>query len=98
ALSVTLFPYTALFRSTDQARVFAYCTPQGRVMADGLYWRHSEEPDTIYLMLHQSIAETLLRRLQMYVLRAKVTLELLDNSVVLGDRKSTRLNSSHVSN
>jgi len=70
--------------STDQARVFAYCTPQGRVMADGLYWRHSEEPDTIYLMLHQSIAETLLRRLQMYVLRAKVTLELLDNSVVLG--------------
>src|SRR5690625_798691 len=68
----------------DQARVFAYCTPQGRVMADGIYWCHPKEPDAIYLMLHQSIAEKFLRRLQMYVLRAKVTLELLENTTVVG--------------
>lgn len=68
----------------EQARVFAYCTPQGRVMADGIYWCHPKEPDAIYLMLHQSIAEKFLRRLQMYVLRAKVTLELLENTTVVG--------------
>jgi len=70
--------------TADQARLFAYCTPQGRVMVDGLYWRHAEKPDTFYLMLHESMAETLLRRLQMYVLRSKVTMELLADAEVVG--------------
>jgi len=68
----------------EHARLFAYCTPQGRVMANGIFWRHAEKVDTFYLMVHNSIAETLLRRLQMYVLRAKVTLELLEETEIVG--------------
>lgn len=71
---------------SGHARLFAYCTPKGRVIANGLIWR-SADNDGFYLLVHQSIAEALLHRLKMYVLRAQVTLELVHDAMVLGSQQ-----------
>ncbi len=58
----------------DQARPAAYCTAQGRLLANGMFWQHSDT--TIQWVVSQDLAEGLVRRLGMFVLRAKVTLTL----------------------
>lgn len=79
----------------QQARLFNYCSPRGRVLANGLVWKaadqataaadnhneHTTSDNHYYLLVHQSVAQSLLKRLQMFVLRAKVKLELLNSSV-----------------
>lgn len=59
-------------RSLSGAVPAAYCNAQGRVL--GLFLVIPWE-DGFVLQTHQSLAEGLLRRLRMFVLRAKVTLE-----------------------
>jgi len=49
-----------------------YCTAQGRLLATFLLWREAEG---YAMLLARDIAEAVQRRLQMYVLRAKVTIE-----------------------
>ena len=46
-----------------------YCTAQGRLLATFLLWR---EPDAFGMLIRDDIAAAVQRRLQMYVLRAKV--------------------------
>lgn len=46
-----------------------YCTPKGRLLASLLIWRRD---DAYYLMLPRDIAESIRKRLSMYILRAKV--------------------------
>lgn len=71
--------------SLDQARLAGYCTPKGRLLASFLMWRNAE---SIFLQLPRAIQAPLQKRLQMFVMRAKVTL--LDatgdtaNQVILG--------------
>ncbi len=50
----------------------AHCSPKGRMLASFLMWR---EADQIWLDAPQELAEPALRRLRMYVLRARVNLE-----------------------
>ena len=59
----------------DQARLAAYCTPQGRILALSNVWKSGGK---IWLTIPRDILSSLQKRLQMYILRAKV--RLLDES------------------
>ena len=49
-----------------------YCSPKGRLLASCVIWL---DGDAIALLLSRDIAEAIAKRLRMYVLRAKVTIE-----------------------
>lgn len=66
---------------STQAGFGVYCAANGRMLASALVWQHDSQ--TISLLVHQSLAEFLLKRLRMFVLRAKVTLSQRD-AVVYG--------------
>lgn len=56
----------------SEARMAGYSTPQGRLLATFLAWK---TPEGILLQLPREILSSLQKRMQMYVLRAKVKLE-----------------------
>ncbi len=58
----------------DDARVLwaAHCSPKGRMLASFLMWKAAGQ---IWLDAPEDLAEPALRRLRMYVLRSRVTLE-----------------------
>ena len=55
-----------------QAQLSAYCNPKGRMFA---IFRIFQRHDSYYLQLPAALADVTLRRLHMFVLRAKVTLQ-----------------------
>lgn len=55
----------------DLARYAGYCTPEGRLLAIMLVWKSSE---SVWMMVPRDILPGLMRRLQIYILRAKVAL------------------------
>lgn len=55
-----------------QTQLSAYCNPKGRMFA---IFRIFQRHDNYYLQLPASLADATLRRLRMFVLRAKVTLQ-----------------------
>ncbi len=57
--------------AAGQARLAGYCSPKGRLLASFLVWR---DETAIYLQLPREIQPAIQKRLQMFVLRAKVTL------------------------
>ena len=57
--------------TSASARLAAYCTPKGRVMASFLMWRNDT---SIFLQLPRDIQAPLQKRLQMFVMRAKAKL------------------------
>jgi len=66
----------------NQACLAGYCTPKGRLLATMLVWNHQ---DTIMLQVPRELQEALQKRLQMFVMRAKVKLDNLGaNTTVLG--------------
>ena len=65
-----------------EARLAGYCSPKGRLMATFLMWRDAE---FIFLQLPRAISTALQKRLQMFVMRAKVTLsDASDAQLTLG--------------
>ena len=58
--------------SEDSARLAGYCSPKGRLLATMLVWKAA---DSYFLMLPKSLLAATQKRLQMFVLRAKVKLE-----------------------
>ncbi|MFA5662709.1 folate-binding protein YgfZ [Castellaniella sp.] len=58
-----------------QARPAAYCTAQGRLLANGMVWA-THEPDALYLMVASDLASGLQQRMQRYVMRADVRIVL----------------------
>jgi hypothetical protein len=68
-----------------EARLAAYCSPKGRMLASFLMWRTET---TIFLQLSRDIQGAVQKRLSMFVLRAKTKLsdatEAPANQVVLG--------------
>ena len=66
---------------TTQASFGVYCAANGRMLASALVWQHDSQ--TISLLVHHSLTEFLLKRLRMFVLRAKVTLSQRD-AIVYG--------------
>ena len=66
----------------DQARLAGYCSPKGRMLASLLMWRTT---DAIVLQLPRELQAAVQRRLQMYVVRAKVKVaDISDDTVALG--------------
>ena len=67
---------------SNQARLAAYCNPQGRMLALFHAWKSSGK---VWLTVPLDILPALQKRLQMYVLRAKVTLsDESGNMAILG--------------
>lgn len=65
-----------------QARLAGYCSPKGRLLATMLLWRDEQE---IFLQLPRAILPAIQKRLQMFVLRAKVKLaDATERQVMLG--------------
>lgn len=58
-----------------------YCSPKGRLLALFQLWRTN---DAIYALTESSITEAVIKRLRMYVMRSKVTIEVLESSEVHG--------------
>lgn len=65
-----------------EARLAGYCSPKGRLLATFLMWKSA---DGIVLQLPRQIQPSVQKRLQMFILRAKVKLaDLSEERVVLG--------------
>lgn len=65
-----------------EAAPAAYCTPQGRLLANGVLWRTGD--DGFVWMVSRDVADGLIKRLRMFVLRAKVAIGLDDTPQVRG--------------
>lgn len=66
----------------NEARLAGYCSPKGRLLATFLMWKPA---DAILLQLPRALQPAIQKRLQMYVLRAKVKLaDMNDSHVLLG--------------
>lgn len=70
------------YLGATQAQLAGYCSAKGRLLATLLMWRSN---DAILLQVPRDILATLQKRLQMFVLRAKVKLaDVSDQQVQLG--------------
>lgn len=58
----------------NTAILAGYCTPKGRLLATLILWRSSTNPETLFALIKADIATTVVKRLSMYVLRAKARL------------------------
>ncbi len=65
---------------SNEARLVGYCSPKGRLLATMLMWRAG---DRILLALPRELLAATLKRLQMFVLRAKVKLADASGEIVL---------------
>jgi folate-binding protein YgfZ len=61
------------------ARLAGYCTPKGRLLATLLLWREGEQ---IALQLSRPLLPAILKRLRMFILRSKVSLNDGDDQTV----------------
>lgn len=59
----------------------AYCTAKGRMLALFLIFKRD---DDFYLLVEKQLAESVQKKLRMYVLRAKVTIDLLSDWALIG--------------
>ncbi len=65
---------------TTDARLAGYCSPKGRLLATMLVWKTDE---TIYLAMPRSLLAAVQKRLQMFIMRAKVKLSDVSDSIIL---------------
>ncbi|MDP2247831.1 MAG: folate-binding protein, partial [Nitrosomonadales bacterium] len=56
-----------------------YCTPKGRLLALFLVFAHN---DHLHLQLNRQLLELIMKRLKMYVLRSKVSITDVSDSIV----------------
>jgi len=61
--------------------IFGWATPQGRLLTCGHIFQHE---DAFWLTVQASAANSLLKRMRMYVLRARVTVDLAEEFVIGG--------------
>lgn len=70
----------------EGARLAGYCTAKGRLLATMVLWHavpaDASAPPTVMLLVRRDLAEALIKRLRMFVLRAKVTITLSDVPVL----------------
>jgi len=78
---------------SSTARLAGYCTAKGRLLGSLVLWRRDpvENPPVFQALVKADIAQALVKRLSMYVLRAKVGLRVTDLDVmgVAGSALST---------
>lgn len=68
---------------SDRAALAGYCSPKGRLLSTLIYW-HTDDQDQpgFYLLMKSSIAQAVAKRLKMFILRAKVSLEPVEQAIV----------------
>ena len=64
-----------------QARLAGYCTPKGRLLATLVIWRDPAQAEELVALVKTDIAQGLVKRLSMFVLRAKVKIALEPHAV-----------------
>jgi folate-binding protein YgfZ len=69
----------AVTSSTSQ--ISSYCTPKGRMLA---IFYICKRGDSYFLLTSKDIAEEVMKRLQMYVMRSKVNITLLEDALLMG--------------
>ncbi len=62
-----------------RAQLSSYCDPKGQVLATLLVFQYKND---YYLSCHSSLKESLLKRLNMFILRSKVTLKDFSNQLI----------------
>ncbi len=70
---------TAVTSSAGQ--ISSYCTPKGRMLA---IFYICKRDDAYLLLTSNDVAEEVMKRLQMYVMRSKVVIKLMDHALLLG--------------
>lgn len=69
--------------TTDHAQITAYSNPKGRMLA--VFHLSRDAEDAVLMELQRSVAQSVLKRLKMFVLRAKVELQdISEESAALG--------------
>ena len=58
-----------------QGQYWSYNSPKGRMLSNGVLWRSVAEPGRVLMALAADLVEPIRRRLSMFVLRAKVTID-----------------------
>ncbi len=64
-----------------QAKPAGYCTAKGRLLATMVVWRSERQADTCRALVRADLADALVKRLSMFVLRAKVRVQRMPNPV-----------------
>ena len=70
-------------RSPGQAQWTGYCNPKGRLFFTGWLARTASASDEFALLIDRSLSQYVAKRLRMFVLRSKVTIEDLSDHYVL---------------
>ena len=72
--------------TTETARLAGYCSPKGRLLSTLLLWREADKnSDQIFLQLPATLLPAILKRLRMFILRAKASLrDASDDTILLG--------------
>lgn len=60
--------------TTEYAVLAGFCHAKGRLQASMMVWTDPAEQQNLYALIHRSIAETVRKRLSMFLLRAKAEL------------------------
>ncbi len=68
----TQFTQDIAHLTDNEVRLGGYCSAKGRLYA--IFYSYAEG-DEVFLLMHHSVAETVIKRLRMFVLRMKATLE-----------------------
>lgn len=73
------FTQDVMAATAESARLSAYCTAKGRMLASFIFWQQAQSQasqESVYqVMVRSDIADSFAKRLRMFVLRAKVTVE-----------------------
>ncbi|MDW3094922.1 MAG: hypothetical protein R8G33_04530 [Gammaproteobacteria bacterium] len=67
--------------STSAGQISSYCTPKGRMLATLYIFK---QDDSYILVTSKDIAEQVMKRLQMYVMRSKVVIGPMDEAILAG--------------
>jgi len=67
--------------TSSNGQISSYCTPKGRMLA---IFYICKRDDSYLLLTSKDIAEEVMKRLQMYIMRSKVTIKLMDNALLIG--------------
>ena len=73
------FSNDVLHVDSGTSQMNSYCTPKGRMLANFRLFMRGE---SYYLRLHRALVEPVLKRLHMFVLRSRATLEDADDALV----------------
>ncbi len=79
--------------NTERACLFAYCSPKGRMLANGVIYKKNQN---YYMLVEASIIGVFVKKISMYILRSKVKINIVDNSAYsLSYKKIENLPSEH---